>query len=288
MSTLSLEIKSQRKQRRWERRQRRLTAFNKVAGVPELLVMIFAHCIPTQGAKPNPKRAPLNLSHVSRYWRAVAHETPSLWAFLRLSGKNCLQDQYLRQIALLKHWLSLSSNAPLTLWLSHFISPRSVKQLLRLNNEDADRATLIKTMEELRSLSADLLKLAIHHVKRWRHVEMIVNDKHILLLDGVAGPQTPLLEYFRVHADFDHMSFPEERLNLDFLASSKLREIHIICGYDIDITLPASLRVLVLEGHQITIHNGGLPKGPLPGLSCTGAAAGVRVVARDIGLSTRF
>ncbi|KAF8207694.1 hypothetical protein K438DRAFT_1521965, partial [Mycena galopus ATCC 62051] len=45
---------------------------------PELISLIFVHCLPSF-AELHPSKAPLLLAHICGAWRALALRTPELW-----------------------------------------------------------------------------------------------------------------------------------------------------------------------------------------------------------------
>lgn len=114
-----VSIKEQRRIRREGRKNDRLEAFRKVTNIPEVLAMIFICCLPKVITRPHRKRAPLNIAHVCKYWRDVAHSTPELWSSIQLKQVNLNQRAMLRHISLLEHWLSLSSNLLLTIHIHY-------------------------------------------------------------------------------------------------------------------------------------------------------------------------
>ncbi|THH05232.1 hypothetical protein EW145_g4947 [Phellinidium pouzarii] len=101
-------------------RTRMLESFAKVVEIPELLSLIFVHCLPTSKfATPDPKKAPLILSHVCKHWRNVALNTPCLWTTLRMFSHGCSEETANLQIQVLNHWIRFSGRCHLSFKLAY-------------------------------------------------------------------------------------------------------------------------------------------------------------------------
>lgn len=112
-------VKQQRLCRRQRRRDRRLEAFRKVANVPELLTLIFVYCTRRNVPKRYLERFPLNISHVCKYWRELAHSTPQIWTSIKLRCPNPNRETVERHLALLNHWYTLSSSLPVSVHIHY-------------------------------------------------------------------------------------------------------------------------------------------------------------------------
>ncbi|THH03800.1 hypothetical protein EW145_g5998 [Phellinidium pouzarii] len=124
-------------------RTRMLESFAKVVEIPELLSLIFVHCLPTSKfATPDPKKAPLILSHVCKHWRNVALNTPCLWTTLRMFSHGCSEETANRQIQVLNHWIRFSGRYRLSFKLAYYQVETAdvfVDSILRTVLNHADR-----------------------------------------------------------------------------------------------------------------------------------------------------
>ena len=62
---------------------------------------------------------PLYLSHVSSYWRDVAHHTPELWTSIRLRREVLPDSRMRRHQALIDMWLTHSANPHISVYLHY-------------------------------------------------------------------------------------------------------------------------------------------------------------------------
>ncbi|KAJ7929544.1 hypothetical protein B0H13DRAFT_1513268, partial [Mycena leptocephala] len=76
---------------------------------PEITVIIFGHCLPSDPQRPSRHQAPLLLARICRQWREICLDTPELWTSIAFGDS--------RSVELLKRWLSRARNQPLTLSL---------------------------------------------------------------------------------------------------------------------------------------------------------------------------
>ncbi|KAJ7132232.1 hypothetical protein C8R44DRAFT_871215 [Mycena epipterygia] len=74
---------------------------------PEVTSVIFGHCLPSGPRWPSPHEAPLLLAQICCQWRGICLGTPDLWESIAFGET--------RSVELLKLWLSLAGNRPLTL-----------------------------------------------------------------------------------------------------------------------------------------------------------------------------
>lgn len=115
----------------------------------EILAEIFWHCVPDAATfqdpvlrthQAHPLNAPILLTRVSRYWREIALNTPSLWSSLSLADGACggirVVDAYL---SALKTWLSLSQSLPLRIKLDAENHYSIMITYLSLLCDEADR-----------------------------------------------------------------------------------------------------------------------------------------------------
>ncbi|KAF9530166.1 hypothetical protein CPB83DRAFT_187174 [Crepidotus variabilis] len=95
-------------------------AFNNLPN--EIIAEIFVQCLPLKSNHPNPKDAPLLLTHVCSFWRSLAQVTPRLWSSLRLEPHRASildtaakRDRALRTVSVCieqyRHW---RSHTPMT------------------------------------------------------------------------------------------------------------------------------------------------------------------------------
>ncbi|KAJ6487243.1 hypothetical protein C8R47DRAFT_953062, partial [Mycena vitilis] len=75
---------------------------------PEILAVIFEHCLPAK-AWPSRREAPLLLVQIRRRWREICMELPTLWPRVAFDDT--------RSVELLGTWLARARNRPLTILL---------------------------------------------------------------------------------------------------------------------------------------------------------------------------
>ena len=93
---------------------------------PEILAQIFFHCIPCeQFPIPSHNEAPLLLTRISSYWRALAINTPDLWSAFHINYKDPAED-----IPATNLWLDRSTNRPLSLSLAIDFGEQSQQAVL--------------------------------------------------------------------------------------------------------------------------------------------------------------
>ncbi|KAF7312533.1 F-box domain-containing protein [Mycena indigotica] len=76
---------------------------------PEILCLIFEHCIPLESHRVLPSEAPLLLAQISRRWREICFGMPQLWTNVVFSENGSIE--------LFKLWLTRSANYPISLCL---------------------------------------------------------------------------------------------------------------------------------------------------------------------------
>jgi hypothetical protein len=135
------------------RKQREIIALtNSVAPISllpsELIAEIFNTGRHTSSIRPS---FPLVVSHVTRKWREIAIQSPSLWTDIRIGGRSETQ-------ALLDLYLQRSQDQPLDVEIHHF-----------------HRSALRR--DEIRKLYDDIFGILAHHAGRWRHLRIIVDSE---------------------------------------------------------------------------------------------------------------
>ncbi|THH12776.1 hypothetical protein EW146_g7375 [Bondarzewia mesenterica] len=152
----------------------------------EIVSEIFLECIDI-GEATLPDRAPILLTRVSRWWRAIALSTPHLWSYLRLRTRYA--DRGIKHLesyfAALQAWLSLSQSLPLSFDLRWGESP--------------ENHALVCEMSIAKSLH-----ILCAHCLRWKNV---VIDLPLLPYDPTTQLKEcrslPLLETFcYIHNEF--------------------------------------------------------------------------------------
>ncbi|THH15969.1 hypothetical protein EW146_g4593 [Bondarzewia mesenterica] len=149
---------------------------------PEIVSKIFLECIDI-GETTLPDRAPILLTRVSRWWRAIALSTPRLWSYLRL--RTPYADRGIKHLesylAALQAWLSLSQSLPLSFELRWRESP----EIHGLVGETS---------------IAKSLHILCAHCLRWKNV---VIDLSLIAYDPTTQLKEcwslPLLETFCIH-----------------------------------------------------------------------------------------
>ncbi|RFU29277.1 hypothetical protein B7463_g7077, partial [Scytalidium lignicola] len=236
----------QRKLRRADRRNRRLEAFNRTTKIPELLSLIFIHCIPENGVQPNSRRAPLNIAHVCQHWRTVAHSTPRVWSRVRLKHKNLTDDVVDRYTALLKHWLSLSANLPISLDLR--ISGRPTPRSYR----DLSETDIVDGMNNDYDAIKRMLEFVVRYSPRWRNVTICTYPDLLQPLYRIFGRESPNLESYHllpfpgiIHQRYGAIYSQHEHIDLSH--NTKLQEATLIWHHSDVSLIHISPSLLTLE-----------------------------------------
>ncbi|KAK7013088.1 F-box domain-containing protein [Favolaschia claudopus] len=124
---------------------------------PELISLIFVHCLPTGAAGPrklHPSTAPLLLTRICSAWRTLALRTPELWACVAFevfhttpsSPNSGFQSKpFELKLPKLVWWLARGADHPLTLHL------------------------------HCRQHSAGLVPLLVAHTQRWADVDLFLH-----------------------------------------------------------------------------------------------------------------
>lgn len=221
-----VSIKEQRRIRREGRKKDRLEAFRKVTNIPEVLAMIFICCLPKVVTRPHRKRAPLNIAHVCKYWRDVAHSTPELWSSIQLQRVNLDQRTMLRHISLIEHWLSLSSNLLLTIHIHYPFCDKllpydSLEGIIYVQDPMYNRVVYMldfvskhsgKLQEVVVATKRGLLLPMIHMLRRG---SPNLQKCHLLLTKGDTS----------VYEDIEHMP----TLFVNLARCPKLQELKFVC-----------------------------------------------------------
>nr|GAT45297.1 predicted protein [Mycena chlorophos] len=115
---------------------------------PEVLCLVFEHCLPVTPLSFSAAEAPLLLLRISHRWRNICLGTPSLWTDVAFGENGAPQ--------LLEMWLSLSALHPLS---------------IRFWTNDESRATA-------------LLQVAVRHRERWKNASLLTPDIATQFLKG--------------------------------------------------------------------------------------------------------
>ncbi|KAF7334569.1 F-box domain-containing protein [Mycena venus] len=128
---------------------------------PEIVSEIFANflpvypeCLPNSGLL-----SPMLLCRICRLWREIALSTVVLWRAIS-------KERLLAELELLRTWLARSRYYPLSLNLD------------------------FKRFNSPSTLVPQFLQTAVHHCRRWEHVEICMPSEHLHLIQG----DTPLLQ----------------------------------------------------------------------------------------------
>ncbi|KDQ51886.1 hypothetical protein JAAARDRAFT_495695 [Jaapia argillacea MUCL 33604] len=169
---------------------------------PELLSAVFLQCNRTY-PNPDPREAPLLLTHVCCHWRRVAVSTPMLWSALHVHPHKD-QDKLHSYKSLLELFLTRSDTTPLYLRL----------QLLPVAPEG-------------------VLDIIVPHAHRWRDIQMDMqgHPKQLQVLIGVA--ETPLLRTITIQTP-DRYRFQQHHLQdiKCFRRAPLLRHLALMSWWD--------------------------------------------------------
>lgn len=158
-----------------------------VIQTPELLSTIFLLCLPEDIPKqayssdwslnaschrnypePSGREAPLLLAHVCQHWRAVALDTPQLWARVHLKfTRNVSEKLHLltRKLDALSFWLNHSRSLPISVHLSR---DASANFRICASNTLAERQSVPAPVKTI----LDMMDILYQHRHRWEHIRI--------------------------------------------------------------------------------------------------------------------
>ncbi|KAF7321182.1 hypothetical protein HMN09_00206600 [Mycena chlorophos] len=159
---------------------------------PEIVAIIFEHCLPPAPQKPAPDRAPLLVAQIDHRWRSIALSFPSLWS------RSSFSESLVGSQALLSLWMERSGQRPL---------------VLRISARSAALAT--KYLAEI-----------IPHAHRWRDIYIELPSASLRLVEDVPlKTPFPVLEHLAVFALWDGTVYSEQASRLDLSRAPKLRSL---------------------------------------------------------------
>ncbi|THH03323.1 hypothetical protein EW145_g6349 [Phellinidium pouzarii] len=214
---------------------RMLESFAKVVEIPELLSLIFVHCLPTiKFSTPDPKKAPLILSHVCKHWRNVALNTPCLWTTLRMFSHGCSEETANRQIQVLNHWIRFSGRCHLSFQLAYY------------NDETAD------------IFVDSILRTVLNHADRCRHIDIQVPPQCDYPFLKWLEKGSHVLEFFRISSLYiirrihEDISVTMDLSKFPNLRSFNVKSIRLQLAW---IDVPTCLQTFSLECDKFSLKS---------------------------------
>ncbi|PPQ79983.1 hypothetical protein CVT25_003044 [Psilocybe cyanescens] len=148
----------------------------------ELLTKIFAHVLHSESSSPKDRfcrqisrrissgsspTTPIMLTHVSRFWRATMHDTPTLWSTISVV---CPEFKDVECVSFL---LKMTGNCPLTLDLEQYMTPDPV--------------------------SLEIAQLFVSEAHRWKNITLTLFGYVQDAFSGMRPGDVKSLESYRVH-----------------------------------------------------------------------------------------
>ncbi|EJD08395.1 uncharacterized protein FOMMEDRAFT_151246 [Fomitiporia mediterranea MF3/22] len=231
-------------------------ARTRVLNIPELLSMIFEHCMPAEDLPTdNPLSPPRLFTNVCHMWRQVALATPRLWSRLYLV---CFPSIPCRMLAL-RHFTVLTD------WFERSGACSIYLRLRYLGSSASD----------VRNISS-ILAATLGHAHRWRDVDITAPMPCLKPILQLLGHGTPVMETCRITitsanapseqedlvVDLDNLiAFRLGAIMLDLEGAKELKHLYLKTDALTDIiftSLPLSLETLSLHNYDVLLGPPGL------------------------------